>query len=425
MTEDRPNILFINTDQQHHDTIAALGCPHARTPHLDRLVAEGTTFLRSYTADPVCCPARATWFTGRPPVESGVVFNRFELLEQLPDLGPWLGKAGYDPIYTGKWHVPGRDVASSFRYLPTGMGMGELSDSAVALSCRGALRNRRRERPFFLTAGLCQPHDICYWLWQHQREGDPSPDPAIAEQFPELPPNFDFDPREPEELLRMRRSAESKSAYTHTWSEQQWRYFLWAYHRHVEMADAEVGRILDALDEAGEADNTLVIFSVDHGECLGRHRLVTKSALYEEAVRVPLIVRWPGRVAAGVRDDEHLVSGMDFAPTVCDYAGVEPLPKSRGRSLRPVLEGRDVAWRDYIVASNRITGRMVRSRDHKYITYRDSPTEQLFDLRADPWETRNLAGRGDAEPLLEAHRTMLRDWESRLTPAPAPPTLNR
>ena len=116
----------------------------------------------------------------------------------------------------------------------------------------------------------------------------------------------------------------------------------------------------------------------------------------------------------------HLVSGADILPTFCDYAGVKSPSRPVGESLRPLLEGRDVAWRDAVAAEAAVTGRMIRSRQYKYITYEDDPTTQLFDMQNDPWETRNLAGEAKFAGVLEDHRKLLADWESRLDRAPLP-----
>jgi choline-sulfatase len=187
------------------------------------------------------------------------------------------------------------------------------------------------------------------------------------------------------------------------------------------MVDAQIGHVLDALEDAGHAEDTLVIFSSDHGESLGQHGLVSKSVLYESAVRVPLLVSWPGHVPAGRVDETHLVSGIDVAPTICDYAGCEPPPLARGASLRPLLEREkdaEPAWRSYLVAESNTQGRMVRSARYKWITYEGDPVELLFDLEHDPLETRNLAKVEEHRAALEAHRAFLAEREAGLVRAP-------
>ena len=412
-----PNILFINSDQQGLDTISAYGCPGVNTPNMDRLIAGGTSFIESYTADPVCCPARACWFTGHPAAENGVVMNSVPIVEEMPDLGQWFNSRGYGAYYTGKWHVTARNVTRSFRFLPGGTGQGELGDGPVSRATQGFLRNYSSSEPFFLTAGLLQPHDICYWIMQHSRDMGELPYPELAAELPELPPNFHFDPREPARIIQaQRRGNVGKSAYP--WSELHWRYYLWSYNRHVEMVDAEIGRILDGLEDSVHAKNTLVVFTSDHGEGRGRHQTVTKGFLYDEAAKVPLVVSWPGHVGENRRDTKHLVSGLDFAPTVCDYAGIEAPPNLRGNSLRPLLEDAGRPWREFVVSSSSITGRMVRTADYKYVSYKGDPVDQLFDMKNDPWETKNLSDQSDYAPIVADHRKILSDFEAPFELAP-------
>ena len=139
-----PNILFMHTDQQHWEAVSAFGCAHVRTPAMDRLAAAGTSFSLSYSANPVCCPARACWYTGRASQENGVIMNdAWPIAPDMPDLGQWFGARGYDAVYGGKWHVTGRPFVQSFRVITPGTGIGELSDDAVARAAEGFLRSRQ------------------------------------------------------------------------------------------------------------------------------------------------------------------------------------------------------------------------------------------------------------------------------------------
>jgi len=180
--------------------------------------------------------------------------------------------------------------------------------------------------------------------------------------------------------------------------------------------DAQVGRVLDALEDSKHADNTLVVFSSDHGDGMGCHHLHQKMYFYEEAARVPLVISWPGEVAEGVEDRTHLVSGLDLAPTLCNYAGIEAPPKARGRSLRPLAEGHNVPWREFLVSEVSITGRMVRTPEWKLITYSDSPTQQLFDMRKDRGEMKNLWAEGTHPQVVADLHKRLEEWEATLEP---------
>ncbi len=297
--------------------------------------------------------------------------------------------------------------------LTPGTGIGELTDTAVARAAEGFLRSRRSsDPPFFLNVGLLQPHDCCYWVFEHPDDTIRTRIGALPEDLPPLPPNHAAVPSPEPKALTNRRGGRSPCA---NWSERQWRWYLWNYHRMVEMADADLGRVLDALEETGLIENTVIVWSADHGDGLGRHGLTSKMFLYDEAARVPLVVVGPGRAGGGRRDRTHLVSGLDIAPTLCDFAGIEPPPKARGLSLRPLVEGRSPqTWRECLFAEAEGTGRMVRTPEYKLITYRGDPAEQLFDMRADPGETMNLAGDAARADVVRDLRRRLDEWERTL-----------
>ncbi|MHC4417975.1 MAG: sulfatase family protein [Planctomycetota bacterium] len=419
----RPNILFINIDQQSINAISAHGCEYVRTPNMDRLAARGTTFLESHSADPICCPARTSWFTGRMSCEHAVVFNNTPMVKSMPDMGRWLRDDGYEAVHAGKWHIPGRKMVDSFDIVYGEHWIGEYADESVARSAEAYLRNRRSSKPFFLVVGLLQPHDICYWIMQNKEPAEVLRYPEIAGQLPPLPPNFHYDKREPQfckQLGSHKWGVGGKELLTDDWTQEHWRYYRWAYYRQVEMVDAVVGHVLDALEDSGHADDTIIIFTSDHGEGQGHHQKTNKDFLYEEVLKVPLIISCPGRLVEGRKDSAHLVSGVDILPTVCDFAGIEPPPDQRGYSLRPLVEDKCTGWREFVAAESFVNGRMIRTQDYKYIMYKGDPIEQLFDMKSDPWEIKNLAAEGGYASVLEDHRKLLASWESKLKPAPAP-----
>ena len=423
-----PNLLFIQSDQLGIRALSAHGNPFVHTPNMDRLAKRGVSFRLSYSANPVCCPARSVWYTGRASSETGVVLNEWPIKEDMPDLGQWFSARGYEPVYAGKWHVPGRDFNKSFRVLTPGLGIGEHGDASVSRAAEGFFSNSKGDKPFFLSLGFLQPHDCCYFAWELRQDPGKLFYPELAdkpfdklkaastvERLPPLPGNFHFNMQEPEKVRVPWR--ESKAwEFLRSWSEQHWRYYIWGYYRHVEMVDAEIGRVLDALEDSGLAENTMVVFTADHGDGMGCHRTVQKGFLYEEAAAVPFIASWPGHIAEGAQDTTHLVSGMDFAPTLCDYAGIEAPPKARGRSLRPLLEQKPTEWREFLVSESGVTGRMVRTADYKLITYQNDPIVQLFDMTNDPWETKNLAGEARCAGVMKDLKKRLAEWEAGLEP---------
>jgi arylsulfatase A-like enzyme len=417
------NILFIITDQQHIDTIAAGGCRHVRTPALDRLKTSGVSFTQSYSANPLCSPARSAIFTGRTSSEATVYVNGRPIRSDIPNLGQWLSQqTDYETFYAGKWHLP-RTYTSDipgFKVINTGIGgFGYLCDTVMSRACESFLRNRSKSKLFLLVASFLQPHDICEWLRLNMDMPERLRYDELAGELPVLPDNFEFDENEPKNIKQRRLGNEP---FKGKWSKQHWRYYLWSYYRNIEYVDAEIGRILQTLENYGYAKDTLIVFTSDHGEGLAHHQMVRKSSLYDEAAKVSLIFSWPGHIPENRTDTTHLVSGMDITPTLCDYAGIKPPKNMRGRSLRPILEGKSVPANNFVVTEvSTNTGRMVRTPSFKYITYKDDSVEQLFDMRTDPGETKNLAASSRYASALAEHRKMLRDWESRLDVPPNAP----
>ncbi len=415
----KPNFLFVICDQLGLDAIAAHGCPDVHTPNMDRLIRRGVTFQESHSTSPVCSPARSSLFTGRMPVETGVISNNRAIHPSCPNMGQWLTRAGYESYYCGKWHVPDGypTKIAGFEVLPVGAGQGDLVDTVVSRWGESFLKNRSSKTPFCFVASLMQPHDICYWAIQGPRlVPEKLPFEALAGKLPELPPNHKSRPPAPAKL--------DKLAYT-GFSDEQWRYYLYIYYRQVEMVDADLGRILDALEDSGQADNTVVVLTSDHGDGRGRHSHVQKWYPYEESVKVPMIISCPGRVAEGVVDAEHLVSGLDVICTLSDYAGLDAPPDSQGRSLRPLLEQKPTTWRDFVSSEHHIDGRMLRTERYKYVRYAGDPVEQLFDMKADPWEMKNLYDDAGLAGVVADHRKLLDAWEASLKPVEPMPDITK
>ncbi len=417
---EQPNILFINLDQHSAEAMGHLGCAHVNTPNMDRLAQRGVSFTKSYSTDPVCCPARSSWFSGRYTPETGVVSNGRPMVADMPDLGQWLRQGGYKAVYAGKWHIPGRNVEKSFGTIcPHPKNTAETGDVVTTRAAEGFLRNYSGDKPFFLSVGLLNPHDICSFVLTHTMYGGEMPFPEI-DDLPPLPPNFEVAMKEPEAILKKREKLHKDSGEEsgmEKWSDALYRYYIWSYYRYIEKVDGLVGVVLDALDASRFKDNTVVILTSDHGDGHIRHKMVFKSFLYDEAVRVPFIMSWPGHIRENVIDRTHLVSGVDVFPTVCDYAGIDPAPDMRGYSLRLVAEGAAGNWRDFLVAYTQNGGRMIRTERHKLITYKDDPVTQLFDMQADPWETRNLAETPTSAPLVKTLLKQLDGYESTFTKA--------
>ncbi|MCD6354936.1 MAG: sulfatase-like hydrolase/transferase, partial [Prolixibacteraceae bacterium] len=423
--EKKPNILLIITDQQHIDTISALGCPYIDTPAMDKIAKSGTSFKESYSPNPVCSPARSSIFTGRMPSEAGVYTNGKSIRETIPNMGEWFReKGGYQTIYGGKWHLPGYTVPEikGFEMLACGWsGPGATLDSSVALACDSWLRNKKNETPFLMVASFIQPHDICEWLRLNETDKGCRFD-EIKDKLPPLPDNFNFNFEESEMYKKQRKGREPAKG---NWSEEHWRYYRWSYFRNVEMVDAEIDRLLKSLDETGKRDNTIVVFTSDHGEGLGHHQTVRKSMVYDEAAKVPLIFSWPGKFKEGAVNNTDLVSGYDIMPTLCDLTGIPQPDKQVGLSLKPVLEESKILKRDFVaMEANNNNAQMIRTQQFKYAVF-DNGDEYFFDMQNDPGETVNLTNDENYSEHLNHHRLLFKNWISGLDVDSRVPAENR
>lgn len=438
----RPNILVLITDQQHAGMLSCAGNRFVKTPAMDRLAAMGVRFQRAYAANPVCVPSRVAMMTGQMPSRFGMQSNA-EARNQLPPeylkqcLGWIFRGAGYRTVYGGKTHW--------FRNMtPESIGFDTLTRDERDELAEAAVRflHQKHNQPFLLVASFINPHDICYMaIDDHARARNKPPlypqsrverqtlakalelpTGVSREEFfkslcPPLPDNFEIPALEPECVATHYVPAGSFREHARkNWSAETWRLHRWAYCRLTEMVDAQIGRVLGALREAGLEEKTLIVFTSDHGDMDGAHRLEHKSVLYEESIHVPWIVSYKGVTRAGLVEDEHLVStGLDLIPTLCDFAGIEPPKGLLGRSVRALAEGRKPdTWRDQLVAESQ-AGRMLRTDRFEYVVYQTGQhREQLIDLTNDPGEMNNLAEDPNFRAVLQEHRKRLQHWVDRI-----------
>jgi arylsulfatase A-like enzyme len=352
-------------------------------------------------------------------------------------LGGTMRRAGYHTAWAGKTHVP-KDLetqikGTDYEFL-TGSGREPCAEACVEF-----LR-RPHERPFFLFASFVNPHDVCHMaINAFEAAGGPPGyknvdsetcervldiargsgdlDAFVRAHCPPLPDNYE-PPEGESEAVDTRYAAPGtfRGFVRKNWGEREWRLHRWLYCRLTEMVDAEIGRVLDTLREAGLEGRTLVIFTSDHGDHDSQHRLEHKDVPYEAAARVPFVMRLPGRVPAGRVDRTHLVSnGIDLLPTCADYAGVAPPERMHGTSVRPVAECRaGVEWRDALFVESH-AGRLVRTERFAYCVYESGARrEMLFDMAADPGQMVNLAPRGEFAGELARHRALLAAWVDRI-----------
>jgi len=431
-----PNVLLLMTDQQRFDTIAAAGNPHMRTPNLDRLVREGCLFRNAYTPNPVCMPARYHLLTGTTPRYHGVCENRASPIppsvHTLPRL---LSDAGYDTIAIGKMHFKPvrrhhgfnrmllmeesprlREWDEYAMYLKS-VGYGQVQNlhgirnllyeapqrSLVPDQHHGStwvadrtieyLDQTRGRTPFFCWSSWIAPHppfnvpECVADLYRDESLPEPLCSATELNEISKVMSSANAFPPKGQEAAFMRRRREQ-------------------YYAQITYVDRQIGRILDALERHELLDNTLIIFTSDHGEMLGDHGCIQKGVPYEGATHIPLIMRYPPRISSGTERSEFFDLN-DILPTVLDCAGLShPAPDELpGGSVFRDDKDRST---QYISLGNR-SRRFATLRDHryKYTYYYSVDHHELFDLENDPGETTNLLLVSADAPEVKAARDRL------------------
>lgn len=412
----RPNILFVLTDDLRWDALGTYGNRSIRTPNMDALAEEGLQLNGMYVASPVCHPSRISFLTGRYRRRISTAAGGSDPTE--PPAGTvvsGLNGRGYRTGFVGKAHFGPEPEQLGFDSVPVLLTSGALrSDSGyryrihdreqwfertpMALLVDEAITflTDDSRRPWFLWFSPSSPH----WPYNYYREHPY--DPAQIARSPGHPPGFldrNFDP-ESELYRRIKRRFPTLRRN---------------YYSNVSALDHHLGRLFEALERSGQADNTFVFLTSDNGIMHFSHGIQGKGVWYEEAARVPGLVRYPPRVEAGAETDA-LVSSVDFLPTVLELAGGEPPDDREARSVLGLLfEGRAV--RNHVYATSRRlkqhgggTWDMVHDGRHKYAAFRGKNERYLFDLASDPHELSNLADRTELGPVQRRLRAALEGW---------------
>ncbi len=415
----QPNVIFLIADDHRASAIGAYGDPTVRTPNLDRLCDEGTSFHQNCHMGglraAVCVPTRACVHTGAHVFRTSISndINDMHALQTLDPGHTYLAELfrlnGYATFATGKWHNDIPSFARSFGEAENVFFGGMDSHFAVPVQDHdpsGAYdRSRQRigdqfstdlfgdaairfverqdgSRPFFLYCAFTAPHD----------PRTPPPD-WVDEYTPEampLPPNFMG--RHPFDNGDLWLRDEMLAEFPRT--PEETRRHIAEYYGMISDIDEKIGEILDALTRKGLADNTIVVYTADHGLSVGQHGLLGKQNLYDHSVRVPLLLRGPG-VPQGKRVDA-LTHTYDLYPTLCELAGLAVSAQVDGLSLAPLMDGTATVTRPYLHSVYMHVQRMVRDREWKLISYRPDGDEgcdrtQLFHIASDPWELNDLA----------------------------------
>lgn len=457
----RPNILFIFSDDHACRALSAYDSQLIETPNIDRLANEGVRFDRCYVTNSICGPSRACILTGKYSHKNGYYTNDEEFDGSQPTFPKLLQSAGYQTALIGKWHLGVESMPTGFDhweilqhqgyyYQPkfiTDRGqrqyVGYTTQLLTDLTLQWLRDQRDRSRPFLLMMQHKAPH----------RPWDPAPDRLndfTDREFPEPPNLFDnyanrasparaadmriademsirgpdlkawdrdatngardwfYNKMTTEQYRAWKSAYEAKNRKFYAGDLQGKALIRWKYQRYLQdylscvaSVDDSVGAVLERLDEYDLAKNTVVIYSSDQGFFLGEHGWFDKRFMYEESLRTPLLVRWPGVTKPATADD-RIVSNLDFAETFLDIAGVEIPNDMQGRSLKPLLAGDSPEWRDdfyyhyYEGGGHNVAEHYgVTTGRHKLIHYYRSDQWELFDLEHDPHEMQSVYGRTD------------------------------
>ena len=431
---------MIVADQLRHDCTGFCGAGLVHTPNIDRIARRGRGFTNAFTAVPTCCPARQSLLTGRRPESLGALWN-WDISLPVGSIDPsvftWtraLQEAGYRGAYFGKWHVSEHHDPTAFGFehyvglseytprdsagYPTdtrtfdwrgGVDPQKLEETRThwlaGLAQEFLTRHARDEEPFLMRVDFSEPHLPCSPVEEFARRHDPAsvpPWPSFADDFAGKP------------YIQLQQLY-NWGIESYTWSE--WAPVVARYLAIIEQMDDAIGRILDTLERAGAFEDTVVVFTSDHGDMTGAHRMVDKHyVMYDDVVRVPLAICGPGIAPSPEPVTEFVTHTLDLAPTLLELADVTVAPDVEagfhGRSLVPLLHGeRPAGWPEYVVSSYNgqqfglYNQRMIRTAEWKYVW---NPTDQdeLYHLGVDPSELHNRIADAPAD-LVEGLRRQL------------------
>lgn len=408
--QKRPNIVFILTDDHRWDALGCMGHPFVQTPHLDRIAREGVLFENAFVTTSLCSPSRASFITGQYAHTHGVVTNHTPWENQNTTFLELLKTSGYDTAFIGKWHMPGkglpelRGVDQFISFTKEG-GQGIYYDCPLIID--GVESNRKGKyitedlTDFALDyVGKKRDNPFCLYLSHKAVHFGFRPPKHLKNLYDNvdlnLPPESDtwntFTNNHPfvGALLPMN--------------------FLYRnYCECVTSVDEQVGRLLAKLEEKGILDDTIIIYAGDNGHLWGEHGLYDKRVAYEESIRIPFMVRYPGFIKDPGRRAGQMVLNIDLAPTILDLAGIGIPSHMQGQSMTPILRTAEAKGRSswlyehFPVFPIPIPGMTaVRTDTHKYVEYQDDARpRQLFDLEKDPREKRNLMNTEEGEKLSE------------------------
>ncbi len=440
----RPNILFVFADQLRSFELGCYGNERIRTPNIDRLAREGVRFTNALSTFPVCSPFRAMLMTGLYPMANGMTVNDHRLKPGVPSFARALTSAGYHTGYIGKWHLDGHGREN---FTPPERRLG--FDFWMALECthqyfkslyyagnsdqprywegydavdqtRAAcryIRDRAKQGPFALFMSWGPPHNPYVAPDEYMKRFDPAK--------MQLRPNvgdrrvFEFLAANTKTKLPPAREKARANARRQWSDENHIRKAYAGYYAATECLDDMIGELRTTLAEAGVLDDTIFVFTSDHGDMLGSHGLADKTVPFEEAISIPFIIRYPRRIREG-RTTDVLLAPIDMMPTILGLAGA-PCPRVDGMDLSGAAEGKGVRERDALllmqltpagnswVLAGTEPWRGVRTKTHTYVRFADGRPWALYENQKDPFQTNNLIDRAGSVRLRERLEKRLRE----------------
>ncbi|MCD6288148.1 MAG: sulfatase-like hydrolase/transferase [Candidatus Hydrogenedentes bacterium] len=470
----KPNLLFLWTDEQRADTMRVYGNDKISVPNLNRLADESIVFERAYVSQPVCTPSRSTVMTGLWPHTTGCTKNNIPLPTDVPCLPEIVNDPAYRTAYMGKWHLGdeifrqhgfdewqsiednyikyyrnGRDKSARSQYwhflndlgykpdekniynrtYASNLPIGHSKPAFLEKHACDFIR-RHSDRPFMLYVNFLEPHPP--YNGPFNDIYDPDTDVALPNNF-----NDPLEDNEPVRCIKRRQDVWTKKVQgIQLRTDDAWRSLVARYWGLVTEVDHAVGNILDTLDELGLADNTIVVYTSDHGDMMGSHKMLYKSVMYEEATRIPWLMRVP-QLGRRQRIIKKPVSHIDLVPTLLDLMGAKTKTDLPGQSLVPLIKGGTVAEEDVFIewrphfdwnsellknrSPNVHTKSKTESRIRTVVTpdgwklcLADNDRSELFNLNTDPGETKNLFYEKQYAPIIEKLTAKIRAWQKRV-----------
>lgn len=447
-SDNQPNILLIHVDQQRYDALGYTGNRIVRTPNIDRLASQGMQFTNAFTPIPTSCPARQCLLSGKWPEQHKGLWNYdITLPVNLFDEATWTEKvqeSGYKMGYVGKWHVHPTKTPLDFGFddyltysnynkwcqannvqwssVETGKThmMGGYLTVAKAKSVTHWFvdqtiamidRYEAEGKPWHMRLDYSEPHLPCF------------PAKEFYDKYADvkIPKWGNFDDKFENKPYIQRQQVFNWGLENYTWSE--WQQYIRSYYAVIEQIDDAIGILLNDLEKKGLTKNTVIVFTTDHGDAAGSHRMIDKHyVMYEEEVHVPMIIRWDGVVKAGSVCDNFVSNELDLSATLPEIAGVQFA--SQGASLLPLLKGQKVdSWRKYAFSNYNgqqfglFVQRMIRDNRYKYV-WNPTDTDEFYDLQKDPDETTNqINNKTYSQEIKRMRKDLYADLQNRKDPA--------